>query len=187
MRDHGASSHCPASESGSPLPADRMVQVHAGELEVSMRKLTDADVQAIRAGAEAGRPRRALADEFCISVQHVGRIVRGETRQRLDDVDQALGPTGAALELLLGELADELDAEQQVRAEAARALAKKLDALTLSTTATAATAAPAVARALDALVAQLAAARPAEDAVSRLQRRTRLKLRRLDDEDGSPL
>ena len=71
------------------------------------RKLSDADVQAIRERRADGEPAAALAREF-VSRQHISRLARGESRPVLDK--PAEGAPSPVLASLLG-LLDGLELE----------------------------------------------------------------------------
>src|SRR5215207_3927163 len=104
-------------------------------------KLTDADLGRVRDLHDEGWSHADLADEFRISRQHVGRLVRHEQRPPIAglDADAVRDSVGAAVDKLLGDV--ELTAADQVLAAAARALAGKLDSCAASSAAAAAQAA----------------------------------------------
>jgi hypothetical protein len=138
------------------------------------RRLTDADVALIREALERGRPARDVAAEFGISAAYARRIRRGAARARVVAAP-GVGPAVAAVRAFVDGL--ELDAAGLVLAEAALAVAAKLDAVRESETATAAAAAPQLARALVEVVAQLRVEEDdGDDWLSRIQRSARAKL-----------
>src|SRR5689334_5540926 len=96
------------------------------------RKLTDADVTRLRELASEGRSAASLGREFGVTGQYVGRLLRGVARPELEGGDANL-TTVRALEGFLAGV--ELDAVGLVLAEAARALAAKLDTCRASETA----------------------------------------------------
>ena len=110
-------------------------------------KLTDAQVEDIRAAAEEGGQSFAqIADRFGTSKQHVSRLVRGEQRQDFPQVDVNSASVTRAVRSMLEAM--DLSAGEDIVAATALALAEKLDAVRLSPTAQAAMAAPGLARQL---------------------------------------
>jgi len=104
-----------------------------------MRKLSDADVTRIRELWSEGWSAGDLADEFGVSRQHVGRLVREEQRSTVAGLDadrvQADG-VGAAVDRLLDEI-DTAGVDAAIAA-VARALASQIDACAQAGTASAA-------------------------------------------------
>jgi transcriptional regulator with XRE-family HTH domain len=153
---------------------------------MAQRKLSDADLARLRGLADAGWTQRALADKFEISRQHVGRVLRGEQRATLAGLDARAvrsGVLGAVEQFLDGRPADDGD---QVLAEAARALASKLDGCAESDSVAAAQAAPRVSAELVAVLDRLRAGGPhVPDAVDRL--RMRSEARRLLAATNNPV
>lgn len=139
-----------------------------------MPKLSDAQVAEIRSLLSEGVSRSELAQRFGVSVQHVGRLARGDSRPFIGGLDAALveaGDVALAVERYVDGL--ELDAEREVLAELARVLAAQLDACGRSGSASAASAMPAVARQLVDVVALLQAGEPLPDDPLTLIRRRR--------------
>jgi transcriptional regulator with XRE-family HTH domain len=127
-------------------------------------KLSDAQVAEVRALNAGGVGRAEIAARFGVSVQHVGRLVLGRSRPTTSNLAAGLiadRDVTRAVERFVEGL--ELDAEQRVLAEAALALAAKLDQCRASPSAAAAQAAPAVARQLIEVVAQLRERQPQPD------------------------
>jgi hypothetical protein len=140
------------------------------------KKLSDSDVAKIRDLAAQGRSPSEISDGFSVSRRHVSRIIRGETRQLLGglDRDTATSSTVRAVDRFLDGL--ELRPADAVHAEAARALAAKLDAARDSNAATAAQAAPALARELLEVIATLRGRFREPDAVERLRQQREARL-----------
>jgi hypothetical protein len=115
-------------------------------------KLSDTDVATMRNLAAKGTSRGDLAAQFGVTRRHVGRILRGEQRQQLGGLDQDLarGSLVQATERFLSGLGDRLCADE-VLAEAALALAAKLDQARASDASAASAVAPAIARELAAI------------------------------------
>jgi len=122
------------------------------------RKISDEDLRLLRLLAEAGEPHADLADRFGISVQHVGRLLRGEQRPTIaswhDDGEAAGVGVADSVTAFLDEGVELSDADA-VLAATLRVLAAKLDDCAASDAAAAAHAAPRLAAqlvaALDAL------------------------------------
>ena len=127
-------------------------------------KLSDAQVAEVRALNAGGVGRAEIAARFGVSVQHVGRLVHGRSRPTIANLDAGLiadGDVTRAVKRFVEGL--ELDANGQVLAEAAVALAAKLDQCRASSSGAAAQAAPGVARQLVELVVLLCAGEPKPD------------------------
>ena len=76
-------------------------------------RLTGSDVGDIRAAtAEGGLSLQQIAEQYGTSRQHVSRIVRGEQRTRLPEVDLATGSLAAAVRALLAEARYDADEER---------------------------------------------------------------------------
>jgi hypothetical protein len=120
-------------------------------------KLSDDDVAAIRAAAQAGgESLTAIAARFGTSKQHVSRLVHGRQRQIFDEIDvQAASSVTGAVQRLLE--AAGVDQATDVQAATALALAEKLDSVRGSNTAQAAMAAPGLAKALNEILGELRA------------------------------
>lgn len=112
------------------------------------RKLTDQDVVRLRALADEGWYRDDLASEFGVSVQHVGRILRGTQRAQIAGLDAEAARSSVAT--AVGRYLDDLhlDSNTAILGELALTLAEKLDDCRASQAAAAATAAPGLARQL---------------------------------------
>jgi transcriptional regulator with XRE-family HTH domain len=104
------------------------------------RKLSDAAVARMRAMAAEGWSRRQLAEEFNVSVQYVGRVLRGEQRAELP-APEARGEVGFALDEVFKD-AEPRSGRTVVVAAVARLLARKIDATAAAESAAAANAAP---------------------------------------------
>lgn len=126
------------------------------------RKLTDADVEQIRALAGVGWTHERLAETYGVSRQHIGRLLAQEQRPVIAGLDRetvGVSVSGALGEFLAGM---ELDHSHEVLAATARALAAKLDAATAAESATAAAAVPRLADQLVEVLDRLRAAVPRE-------------------------
>lgn len=118
-------------------------------------KITEREVARLRRLAEDGWAAGALATAFGVTVQHVGRIVRGEQRATLPAGDGGTvdGDVLAAVDVFL---ADHRGREgDAVLAATARALAAKLDQCAASDAAASAQAAPRIAAQLVATLAEM--------------------------------
>lgn len=137
-----------------------------------MRKLSDAEVTRLRELAGEGRSARDLADLFGVSRQHVGRLLRGESRRQVAglDAETASGSLVAAVERFLDGLT-EFDASHPVLAETALVLAAKLDQARVSSAAASATSVPALAKQLVDTIATLRGEFVVPDALDDLRRR----------------
>src|SRR4051794_22379416 len=127
-------------------------------------KLSDAEIAEIRSLSAHGARRAEIAARFGISVQHVGRLLRGNARPTIANPDARLvkgGNVTKAVENFLKGL--ELDAGRRVLAETAIALATKLDQCRESAAAAAAQAAPSVARQLVEVIGSLRDGGPLPD------------------------
>jgi hypothetical protein len=138
------------------------------------REVSDEGLARLRALAADGWTHEALAEEFDISRQHVGRLVRGEQRSDLP-VDMSDGVHGAgvvaeAVEHYLVRVT--LNRRDEALAAIARSLAVKLDAATVSESATAAAAAPRLASELAAILGSVEDRAPKEpDGLDRIRAR----------------
>jgi len=87
------------------------------------RKLTDADVAAIRDEAADGRSQREIAEQFGVSRRHVGRIVNDQARRQLGGLDEDMvraGNVRAALDRFLDGLDLNMAAAEARAGRAAR-------------------------------------------------------------------
>src|SRR4051812_30388616 len=96
------------------------------------RKLSDEDVRRLRELEAEGWSPVELAEEFGISRQHAGRLVRGAQRPRIAGLDARALASGvsAAVDNCLDGV--DLGSADAVRAATVRALAAKLDACAAS-------------------------------------------------------
>jgi len=119
------------------------------------RKVSDQDLDRLRHLAGEGIPTSDLADAFGVTVQHVGRLLRGEQRALIAglDLDAVRGDVVEAVDRFLADA--DLSAADGVRAATARALALKLDACVSSSSAAAAAATPRLAAELCGVLAAL--------------------------------
>jgi hypothetical protein len=127
-----------------------------------------------------------LADEFGISRQHVGRLVRGEQRPVIARLDREALCDGVsnAMDAFLSRV--ELDAGVAVLAVTAQALAAKLDECVQSDSATAAQAVPRIASQLVDVIDRLRGAVPQEmDSLDRLKQRREARLLAMSAANGN--
>jgi len=155
-------------------------------LMTAERKISDEDLRLLRLLAEAGEPPGDLADRFAISVQHVGRLLRGERRPPIaswHDDDKAVG-VADAVAAFLAEGTD-LSGADEVLAATARVLARKLDGCAASDAAASAQAMPRLAAELASVLDALRDGVPREpDAVDVLRARRDHRLANRDVDDG---
>lgn len=144
-------------------------------------KLSDADVRRLRRLADDGWTATALADEFGVTAQHVGRLLRGEQRAALVAAD---GEVGAAVAEFCSDV--RLDAGGDVLAATARALAGKVDACAASDASAAAQAMPRLAAQLVVVLAELREGQRAPDELDDLRARRDDRLRGLLDGTHHP-
>jgi len=119
------------------------------------RKISDEDLDRLRHLAGEGWSQSDLADAFGVTTQHAGRLVREEQRPLIAglDLDAACGDVVAAVDRFLADA--DLSAADAVRAAAAHAIARKLDACVSSSSAAAAAATPRLASELVAVLGAL--------------------------------
>jgi hypothetical protein len=119
-------------------------------------RLTDEQVADIRAmAAESGHSLQEIGDRFGTTRQHVSRLVHGEQRATLPDVDVD-DPTISVVDAVVALLAyADRDPSEDVMAATAVCLAEKLDAVRRSNTAQSAMAAPGLVRTLSETLADL--------------------------------
>ena len=134
---------------------------HGQRRELDVRKLDDLDVEAIRERFERGETVAALAEAFSVSERHVRRLCEGLDRGRPPFAVDPGESVEVALRRFLEGVGD--DAFDGVRAAAALALARRLDAADSR-------AAPALARGVVDLVAEISGLY-VPDALDELKRR----------------
>lgn len=127
------------------------------------RRVSDEDLARLRDLAADGWTHEALAVEFGVSRQHVGRLVRGEQRADLPpraEPETRDGEVSEAVERYLDRVT--LNRRDEALAAIARSLASKLDSATSSESATAAAAAPRLAAELASILETLEDSAPRE-------------------------
>lgn len=134
-------------------------------------RLSDADVARLREDWASGSSLADLAAEFAITPQYAGRLVRHEDRPVLD-VDEAVESASGIRGAVEAFLADRvLDAGDDVLAETARALARKIDACASSGAATAANAMPRLAEVLVSALGELRGEERPPDRIDEIRER----------------
>src|SRR3954454_17907104 len=134
-------------------------------------KLTDADVEEMRALAAVGWSAVSLAERFGVTARHARRVLSGQHRAPIGSGDSKAGDRVAeAMQEFLGEM--ELNSSSRVLAAVATSLARKFDDATASSSASAAVAAPRLAGELVDVMERLRAGVPREpDAVDAIVQR----------------
>lgn len=150
------------------------------------RKISDEELERLRRLSDDGWSRDDLAAAFGVTVQHVGRLVRGEQRPVIAGLDAEAVRAGVegAIEAFLADL--ELAPADGVLAATARALGAKLDACAASESASAAQAVPRLSAELVEVLDRLRAGIPTEpDFIDRLRQRREARLLAAATTNGS--